>query len=233
MPAGDQETPDQAVQAVPIADARYPAGIRQALGPQAPRTLYVAGDLDVLSLPRVGVLASRQANPACMLAAYGLLDVLADMDICVLGGWHSTVELEMLERLSKGRPMLVDLPAKGLPHYTPHQAILDGLDTGRSLLLTHCGPRSRRVERPAALRRNRLIVALSHALFVPCASEGSATAKLAAEAVSNSVPVATVPHEHHRHLVDAGATPCDASQFREWLEGIAKSVGGIDGQADA
>lgn len=221
------------IQAVSLDEDAYPRQIRAGLGSRAPKVLYWSGNLDILKLPSVGLLASRQANPACLLKAYALLDILAGLEVCVLGGWHSALEMEMLSRICRGDAKIAVLPAKGLADYEPPDRVRDALANGDALVLTHCGPHVARVTREAALRRNRLLVALSGGLFVPCAFDRSATAKLAAEAVAHGTPVATVEHEHHKRLTEAGTAACDADAFRAWVHNAFKSAGESDAPADA
>lgn len=69
---------------VPIADARYPERLRETGG--APVALYFRGDPELLSLPQIAIVGSRNATPQGLEIAQGFAAELARRGLTITSG---------------------------------------------------------------------------------------------------------------------------------------------------
>jgi predicted Rossmann fold nucleotide-binding protein DprA/Smf involved in DNA uptake len=133
------------------------------------------------------------------------IEVLIAADVCLIGGWHSPLEMALLEDSRTAQARLGLLLATGPDHAVVPNRVRERVESGAGFVLTHCTPRVRRITRAAALQRNRLVVALATALFVPLGPPGSATFGAAARAATAGKPVLTTDLAANRELLAAGA----------------------------
>lgn len=190
---------------VDLASREYPQRLSVVLGRSAPRVVYIAGNLALLRGPLVGLLASREVDPSCLVKAGEAFQTVIEADVCVIGGWHSPLEATLLSGAGAGRAQLGLALATGPEHAVIPRRVRERIEHGAAFALTHCGSAVRRVTRAAALRRNALVVALSDVLLVPLAPPGSATAGVAKRAILGGTLVLTTDAPANRELLAAGA----------------------------
>ena len=190
---------------VGLESAAYPGRLRLPVS-AAPKSLYLAGNLALLDGPMVGLLASREVDPGCLMKAAEAIEVLMAADMCLIGGWHSPLEAALLEGVQMAEALLGILLATGSEHAVLPNRVRTRVEAGAGFALTHCGPTVHRITRAAALRRNELVIALSDVLLVPLAPSGSATLGTAKRAVAGGTPVFTVDLRANQQLLAAGAS---------------------------
>jgi len=197
-------------------DKDYPTMLAERLGSYAPGRLLALGDVRLLKLPILGILSSRQIDGGVLLDAREILRSLHGEDIVVAGGWHSPMEKESLQvgiDLGYG---VIYVNARSLKGIRIQRGLVKPLEEGRALLVSP-DLATRRVSRLMAERRNRLVAALSRALLVLLAPEGSSTAALARQVIGWGLTVCALEHPANAHLHAAGALPATARSVRRAL----------------
>jgi predicted Rossmann fold nucleotide-binding protein DprA/Smf involved in DNA uptake len=190
---------------VDLASREYPQRLSVALGRSAPRVVYIAGNLALLGAPLVGLLASREVDPSCLVKAGEAFQAVIKANVCVIGGWHSPLEAALLSGAGAGKARLGIALATGPEHAVIPRRVRERIEQGGAFALTHCGSSARRITRAAALRRNSLVIALSDVLLVPLAPPGSATLGAAKRAVGDGKPVLTLDLSVNGELLTVGA----------------------------
>ncbi len=183
-----------------------PARLRLVIGRAARRGFYIAGNSTLLAGPLVGLIASREVDPACLLKAAESLEALVAANVCIIGGWHSPLEAALLQDTQTTKALLGILLATGSDQATIPSRVLDRVQNGAGFALTHCGPNVRRITRAAALRRNELVIELSDVLLALLAPPGSATLGAARRAAAGGTPVFTIDLPANQELLAAGAS---------------------------
>ena len=65
------------------------------------------GDASILNLPKVGFLSSRKVPPAAVMKCYDWATEMRDKGVCVMGGFQSPLERDVLTFLLKGKQPVV------------------------------------------------------------------------------------------------------------------------------
>lgn len=181
----------------------------------SPRRLWSVGDSSILDGKLLGIISARKTEPDLALKNFELLQQLPSLGATFISGWHSPLEEEALRILLRQPSRIVFCLAKSLDKFIPPAAIADLVSNGRGLLLTHSGPKAKRISRDASLRHNQLVAGLSKGLLVLSAPLGSASLKLARLAINRGRPVFTLQHRINGALISSGALPATIENIRK------------------
>lgn len=165
-----------------LADARYPPLLKGIAG--APLLLFVRGDVDVLWLPQLAVVGSRQASAGGLDTARDFAATLATRGFVVTSGLAAGIDAAAHAGALDAGGSSIAVTGTGLDRIYPsrHAGLARRL-AERGALVSEFPPRTpaRRENFP---RRNRIISGLALGTLVVEASLGSGsliTARLAAE----------------------------------------------------
>jgi predicted Rossmann fold nucleotide-binding protein DprA/Smf involved in DNA uptake len=152
-------------------DEGYPTRLRERLGRQAPPLVYVAGAVSLLSKPAIGVVGSRDIEPAVARVARGFGTMAAERDFVVVsGGARGVDQLAMqavLERGGSAVGVLAEDMTKRLRDADTRRAITQGY----LCLLTPYKP-TLGFTVANAMNRNKLIYALADRTVVISTKDG-------------------------------------------------------------
>jgi predicted Rossmann fold nucleotide-binding protein DprA/Smf involved in DNA uptake len=169
------------------------------------RFLQASGNLELLSIPKLGLICSSRCPGSIVLRTFDLIRDLRDRGTVIVGGFHSPMERECLRILLRGRQPIVICPARSIDGMRVPKEWAEAYEVGRILVVSAFAPQERRVIRALALRRNRLVCALSAKVLVPHASVGGATLRLCFDLIPEGKPVLTFADSANEELVRAGA----------------------------
>ena len=95
--------------------------------------IYI-GNRELLNLPKVAFFSSRKITSNAVLKCYDWATEMREKGICVISGFHSKLEKDVLHFLSKGtQPLIVVFGRK--PYKTIPNKFQKLLDEGRLLLI--------------------------------------------------------------------------------------------------
>jgi predicted Rossmann fold nucleotide-binding protein DprA/Smf involved in DNA uptake len=154
-----------------VADAGYPARLRERLGADAPRQLTARGNLDLLALRKTALFCSARCPGKVILTTYDQAAKWRDAGRCVISGFHSPVEKECLQILLRGSQPIIVCPARALPQRVPPDWKRP-LAAGRLLVLSAFAATANRVTAELAARRNEFVAALADEVFIAHAAVG-------------------------------------------------------------
>jgi predicted Rossmann fold nucleotide-binding protein DprA/Smf involved in DNA uptake len=178
--------------ALNLADARYPARLRERLGGDEPAQLSALGNLDILSLQKTALFCSARCPGQVILAAHDQAARWRDEGRCVIGGFHSPIEKECLRILLRGRQPVILCPARGLEGMRPPADWKKPLADDRLLVLSPFPASERRVTKHLAMDRNRFVVALADEVVFAHIAPGGQLDKLSQYIATWGVPHGTL-----------------------------------------
>ena len=117
------------------------------------------GDISLLDLPKVGFLSSRKVPPAAVMKCYDWATEMRDKGVCVMGGFQSPLERDVLTLLLQGKPPVIWVLARKL--WTPRgvpKAYRAAIEDGRLLIVSPVAQTIRRVDAQSAAVRNRFVL---------------------------------------------------------------------------
>lgn len=167
---------------IPWTDPRYPARLREISS--APPALFYRGDPDLLDLPQLAIVGSRNATPQGLETAEGFAAELARRGLVITSGLAFGVDGAAHRGALAAQGYTIAVCATGLDRVYParHKALAEQIER-EGLLLSEFAPGTApRAEHFP--RRNRLISGLSLGVLVIEAARESGsliTARLAAE----------------------------------------------------
>lgn len=142
--------------------------------------LCILGNAALLGLPKTAFLCSRRYPARVVLRAYDWAIAQRETGRCVVSGFHSQIERDVLHYLLKGQQPLVVVLARGLKK-SVEPAFEAPLAEGRLLIVSPFDANVQRVSERTALIRNRLMLTLADEVLVAHATPGGGLARLLAE----------------------------------------------------
>ena len=94
-------------QAIVQGESGYPDRLIRRLGTDAPKTIKVVGPSASLSLPLTAFLCSKETPGATILKAFDQAAAWRDTGQCVISGFHSPLEQQILDILLRGKQPIV------------------------------------------------------------------------------------------------------------------------------
>ncbi len=135
------------------------------------------GNEELLKLSKIAFLCSRQVPASTVLKCYDWAIAQREAGTCVISGFHSTIEKDVLHYLLKGRQPIIVVLARGLKHEL-EPVFKKPIDEGRLLIVTPFVADVKRVTSKTAQIRNKMMIELADEIIVGHASKGGQLEKL-------------------------------------------------------
>jgi predicted Rossmann fold nucleotide-binding protein DprA/Smf involved in DNA uptake len=192
-----------------IVDARYPARLRERLGPDAPPLLFGAGDPALLGRGGIAIVGSRDADEAAIAFTERLAGAAAGSDTQIVSGAARGVDqVAMRAAFARGGHVVGALP-EGVERRIRDVETRTALGDGQAVLVSPYHPAAG-FSAGAAMARNKLIYATADVAVVVSSARGTGgTWEGATEAIKAGwVPVlvrddVSVP-DGNRELIQRG-----------------------------
>lgn len=123
------------------------------------------GNPDLLKLPKTAFLCSRQISATAVLRCYDWAIAQREQGTCVLSGFHSQIEKDVLHYLLKGTQPIIIALARGLKDKLEPE-LVPLFNQNRLLVLSPFDKNVKRVTAQTALIRNQLILQLADEIVV-------------------------------------------------------------------
>ena len=128
------------------------------------------GNPDILKLHKTAFLCSRKCPASIVLKAYDWAIAQREAGNCIISGFHSTIEKDVLHYLLKGTQPIILALARGMKQKLEPELKVP-LDQGRLLIVTPFEDSVKRVTSDTAHVRNRLMIDLADEVVIAFASE--------------------------------------------------------------
>ena len=135
------------------------------------------GNTDLLKLPKTAFLCSRQVPASVVLKCNDWAIEQREKKVCVISGFHSQIEKDVLHYLLKGKQPIILALARGLKEKLEPE-FEKQLEQGRLLIITPFDKSVKRVSSQNAQTRNQLMTALADQITIGYASPGGKLSKL-------------------------------------------------------
>ncbi|MBI3601042.1 MAG: DNA-binding protein [Nitrospinae bacterium] len=132
---------------------------------------YTLGNTDILKLHKTAFLCSRKCPADVVLKSYDWAIERREKGDCVISGFHSKIEKDVLHYLLKGSQPVILALARGFKKRLEPE-LKKALDDKRLLIITPFEEKVKRVTSETSARRNRLMAEVADEIFVAYASKG-------------------------------------------------------------
>lgn len=180
-------------------DLIYPASLKTCRAFKSAPILYTIGDVNLLQKPAIALFCSKQCPGDLILKTYDLAQVLRDAEIPVIGGFHTPIEQDCLKILlhdtqpfaQRCLGQIIHCPARSLHKIRLSLEHKQAIGEGRLLLLSPFKASHSRSTAELAGKRNEMIGAIAHTIFIAYASPNSKTLAFAQSLISAGKSVVT------------------------------------------
>jgi hypothetical protein len=137
---------------------------------EAETTAYL-GNKELMKLPKTAFLCSRKVPASVVLKCYDWAIEQREKGVCVISGFHSQIEKDVLHYLLKGKQPIILALARGLKEKLEPE-FEKPLEQGRLLIITPFDKSIKRVTEQTAATRNKLMIDLADQITIGYASPG-------------------------------------------------------------
>jgi len=127
------------------------------------------GNTELLKLPKTAFLCSRKVPASVVLKCYDWAIEQREKGNCVISGFHSQIEKDVLHYLLKGKQPIILALARGLKS-TIEPKFIKQLEEGRLLIIAPFDKTVKRVTEQTAQIRNQLMTDLADQIVIGHAS---------------------------------------------------------------
>ena len=156
-------------------------------------TIATLGNADILKREKVAFLSSRKVPPSAVMQCYDWAGRMRDEGVCVMGGFQSPLEKDVLKILLKGtQPIVMVLGRKMWSEKYVPEEYRQHIDNGRLLIVSPVSQSVGRVGCQSAALRNRYIVENAQTVVFATLSPDGELDKM----------MRTFPYKHYMVLAD-------------------------------
>lgn len=135
------------------------------------------GNKELLKLSKTAFLCSQKVPASIVLKCYDWAIVQREAGNCVISGFHSQIEKDVLHYLIKGKQPIIIALARGIKEKIEPELSKE-IDNGRLLIITPFTKDIKRVTQKTAMLRNQLMLELADNITIGYASKGGQLEKL-------------------------------------------------------
>jgi predicted Rossmann fold nucleotide-binding protein DprA/Smf involved in DNA uptake len=139
------------------------------------------GDLRNLHLPKTAFLCSRRVPAGAILKCYDWAAEARDAGRCVISGFHSPIEKDVLYYLLKGNQPVIIALHRGIGPQIESRFAAE-IEAGKLLIVSPFARSIRRGDARTAAVRNRLMVTIADSITIGYASPDGELSKIVSQA---------------------------------------------------
>jgi predicted Rossmann fold nucleotide-binding protein DprA/Smf involved in DNA uptake len=129
------------------------------------------GNLELLKLEKTAFLCSREIPASIVLKCYDWAIAQREQGNCIISGFHSKIEKDVLHYLLKGDQPIIVIMARGLKQKIEPE-LKSELKKGRLLIISPFEKEVKRITTKTAVIRNQLMIDLAENVAVGFISKG-------------------------------------------------------------
>jgi predicted Rossmann fold nucleotide-binding protein DprA/Smf involved in DNA uptake len=190
----------------------YPPGLKTCIAFKTSPTLTAIGNLNLLQKPAIGsavpeviaLFCSIKCPGDLILKTYDLAQALRDAKIPVISGFHTPIEQDCLKILLRGTQPIIHCPARSLHKMRLSSEQKQAMVENRLLLISPFSTSYPRATAELAEKRNEMIGAIAHSIFIAYAAPNSKTLAFAQSLVEEGKSVVTFASSSNPLLQEQG-----------------------------
>ena len=163
------------------------------------REIQTLGNVALMDMPKVAFLSSRKVAPQDVMRCYDWAAGVRDTDKCIMGGFQSALEKDVLRFLLRGKASIVLVLARKLWSKVPEE-LREPLGEGRLLVVSPVS--AARASASTAMSRNRWILENCDEVVIGSLDPNGSRARL----------VASRPHRRWRTVAEIDKPPADGKR---------------------
>lgn len=129
------------------------------------------GDIKLIEMPLTAFLCSSKYSATAVLKSYDWAILQRKLGKCVISGFHSIIEKDVLDLLLEGSQPVILALARGMTKCI-NQKLQRHIDDGRLLVVSFFSSDVTHITKETAIRRNEIIISLSNEIVIAHASKG-------------------------------------------------------------
>jgi len=142
--------------------------------------MQTLGNIELLQLPKTAFLCSRKVPASVVLKCYDWAIEQREKGVCVISGFHSQIEKDVLHYLLKGKQPIILALARGLKEKLEPE-FEKSVEQGRLLIISPFDSDIKRVTEQTAEVRNKMMIEMADSVTVGYTSRGGNLEKLLRE----------------------------------------------------
>jgi len=164
------------------------------------------GNKELLKEHKTAFLCSRKCPASIVLKSYDWAIAQREAGKCVISGFHSKIEKDVLHYLLKGRQPVILALARGLKSKIEPE-IQQAIEEYRLLVVTPFDKSIKRITSATATKRNEFMAELADELFVAYASPNGKLQTLISQNLAKGKKIVTFDVEENLELIRTGVLP--------------------------
>lgn len=182
----------------------YPTALKACAAFRTAPTLAAIGNLNLLQKPAIALFCSIKCPGDLILKTYDLAQALRDTEIPVISGFHTPIEQDCLTILLRGTQPIIHCPARSIHNMRLSPEQKQAIGENRLLLISPFNASYLRVTAELAEKRNEMIGAIAHTIFIPYAAPNSKTLAFAQRLIAAGKSVVTFDSSSNPLLQEEG-----------------------------
>lgn len=163
------------------------------------------GNQALMNGRKLALLCSRACPASIIVRTLDMVRALRETQWTIVSGFQSPTEQECLEILLRGERPVIVCPARSVDDMRLPAAWKSAVAAGRMLITSPFEKSVRRASAATAEERNRYVVSLSDAVFIPHAAPGGSLDSLCRGHIADRKPLWTIDDPANAHLSAQGA----------------------------
>lgn len=166
--------------------------------------LQLKGNKKLLDHPKTAFFCSRKCPATVISKSYDWAVEQKNKGNCIISGFHSQIERDVLHFLLKGEQPVVMVLARSLYKRIPDKELKKGVDNENLLIVSPFKDNVKRTSSRTARKRNELMIELADDLMVAYASPEGLTSKLIHKMKTSRKLLYTIEIEENTKLIENG-----------------------------
>jgi predicted Rossmann fold nucleotide-binding protein DprA/Smf involved in DNA uptake len=212
-----------ALQTIAPDNLAYPTALKTCTAFRTAPTLNVIGNPGLLSQNAIALFCSIKCPGDLILKTYDLAQALRDEKILVISGFHTPIEQDCLKILLRGTQPIIHCPARSLHKIRLSPDQKQAIGENRLVLISPFSASYPRVTAELAGKRNEMVGAIAHTIFITYAAPNSKTLAFAQSLIEARKLVVTFNHPNNFALYEQGIPGLD-------MDEIIRRIGHTEGQ---
>ncbi len=184
-------SPKTDFQIIPPENPAYPPGLKTCIAFKTAPTLNAIGNFSLLQKQTIALFCSIKCPGDLILKTYDLAQALRVAEIPVISGFHSPIEQDCLKILLRSTQPIIHCPARSLHKMSLSPEQKQAMVENRLLLISPFSASYPRATAELAEKRNEMVGAIAHTIFIAYAAPDSKTLTFAQRLIATGKSVLT------------------------------------------